>query len=155
MESLNQINEIAKSISGFLIPLIAVITAYIAYQQYKINQNKLKFDLYDKRFKVYYSLMGLISYVIQAGTTTKEETDKFMREIYESKFLFHENVSNYLNIIHNRAKELRYLDKKIANARTTDEREKLLNEKDKHFDWFVDQMKESQKIFSSYLTIPS
>lgn len=153
METLKQINAIAQSLSGFLIPLIAIITIYIAYQQYRINHNKLKFDLYDKRFKVYYALMGLISYVIQTGTTTKEKTDKFRIDIYESKFLFDKKVYDHLNTIHNKANELRYKDEKIARTHIPEGKEKLLNEKDKLFDWFVDQMEESHKLFSSYLTI--
>jgi len=43
MEYLKILDDIAKSLSGFLIPLIAITTAYIAYQQYRINKTKLKF----------------------------------------------------------------------------------------------------------------
>ena len=33
--------------------MIASIVAWIAYQQYEINRQKLKLDLYDRRFKIY------------------------------------------------------------------------------------------------------
>ncbi len=94
--------------------------------------------------------MGLISHVIQTGTSSKKATDKFMLEIYESKFMFDNDVYEYLNSILKKAKELRYKDQKIDGHCSREEKEKLLNEKDAIFDWFVDQMKESQTLFSKY-----
>ena len=40
-------------LSALLTPTIAIITTYIAYEQWRTNRNKLKLDLFDRRFAVY------------------------------------------------------------------------------------------------------
>lgn len=45
--------------------IIAGIVAYIAYQQYEINRQKLKLDLYDRRFKIYIAAIALVRFAYE------------------------------------------------------------------------------------------
>ncbi|MEQ1486557.1 hypothetical protein, partial [Methyloglobulus sp.] len=39
--------------------IIAIIVTYIAYQQYIVNSNKFRLDLYNKRFEIYNKIIEL------------------------------------------------------------------------------------------------
>ena len=57
------VKEIVDVCSALLTPLIAVITTYIAYQQYRVSELTLKKELYERRIKIYgvfESYLGLL-----------------------------------------------------------------------------------------------
>ena len=79
--------------------MIASIVAWIAYQQYEINRQKSKLDLYDRRFKIY---SGAIDLVRVACRTTHENHKEITEQIDKSVFeklseAFEENL-NHANI---------------------------------------------------------
>lgn len=41
------IDEVLRISQGLLTPVIAAVTTYIAWQQWRTNQNKLKLDRYE------------------------------------------------------------------------------------------------------------
>ena len=45
--------ETAVNISRLFIPIIAFVAIYIAWLQFTANREKIRFELYDKRFKIY------------------------------------------------------------------------------------------------------
>ena len=51
-------------LSALLTPTIAVLVAIIAYRQWRTAQNRLKFDLFDRRFAVYDAARNLLSSVM-------------------------------------------------------------------------------------------
>ena len=53
--------------------LIAVFAAYTAFQQYQVSKNKLKLDLFEKRFSVFVGTRMFLSLILQKGTTTIED----------------------------------------------------------------------------------
>jgi hypothetical protein len=83
------------SISVFtplLTPLIALIASYIAIQQWRTNKEKLRLDLYDKRFAVYENTLALYRMLMsETLLTEKEKIDiqsNFIKSYRESQFLF-------------------------------------------------------------------
>jgi len=47
-------------LQGLLTPLIAIITTYIAWQQWKGNQLKLKMERYERRLRVYQEVVKML-----------------------------------------------------------------------------------------------
>jgi len=41
-----------QELGSLLTSLIAIMMAYIAYQQWRTNKDKLKMDLYDRRYNI-------------------------------------------------------------------------------------------------------
>ncbi|MFC1739278.1 hypothetical protein ACFL1G_09555 [Planctomycetota bacterium] len=52
--------------------IIAAIVAYIAWQQYKIERDKLRLAFYDRRLKIYQSLMDLFPAIARRGEVNEE-----------------------------------------------------------------------------------
>lgn len=92
---------------GFLPLITAVFGAYIAYQQYQTNRQKLKLDLYDRRIKIYNSAMQLALTSSRMGyEDIKSKLGEFDYSLHEAYFLFDENVSTKLEEIWNKANTL-------------------------------------------------
>lgn len=79
--SITYAKDIIQLSSSCLTPLIAIITAYIAYQQYNTNRQKLKLDLYDKRFKVFLGLQSLLIHILQTADVSDEALQLWQRYI--------------------------------------------------------------------------
>lgn len=73
--------------------LIALIAAWIAYQQWKTNRDKLRLDLYNKRFDIYSKTIifyqALLSYDASKPDEDFSSIHKdFIKSCRESQFLF-------------------------------------------------------------------
>jgi hypothetical protein len=88
--------------AALLTPTIALVTTYIAIQQYRNNRLKQRLDLFDRRMAIYKSVTAYISTITNIDPAQRE--DKAAREAfygcaYESYFLFGEGIHTYLGII--------------------------------------------------------
>jgi hypothetical protein len=145
-------------LGNFLTPLIAIIAAWIAYQQFQTNQLKLKFDMFDKRLKVYQALMDFIGFVINYPDMKIEEVKKFDVARSESVFLFGKDIREYLQSIRDQAAALTILNSQIQELASNEripERTQSVNEKLEKIDWFYKQIEVAQGKFSRYLTFES
>lgn len=124
---------------GIITTIIAVIGAYIAYQQQKINKHKLRLDLYDRRLNIYRSIMNFISTVTQDGEVNIEDIIKYKVLTSDAEFLFDKEVKEMINEIYNNA--LKFRKKNIKNMDDTD----LLA-------WFTEQYDTVNEIFQKYLS---
>ncbi len=123
-------NVIINLFSAALTPVIAIITVYIAYQQYQTNRYKLRLDLYDKRFKVFLGLREFLSNIIQNADVSNEAIFQFNLATSESVFLFDKEVSNYLQNIKEAAINIRKQNSRLhsSNLPMGEERAKLAQE---------------------------
>lgn len=74
--------------------LMAGFLAYIAYQQLETNRNKLKLDLYNKRFEVYSVSLTFYQELTGSGAS-KELVREFIEKKEAAKFLFSTEPSIY------------------------------------------------------------
>ena len=166
-------------LSGALTPLIAVITAYIAYQQFLTNKMKLmqeelanklreRHELYDRRLAVFTALMDIIISALTKADESGEKLIGFHRGIAESYFLFDQEIINYLHEIEAKYKRLQFIratlelpyltaleiPDEVELARLTNKGlSALLNEAKDLFEWFNCQFEVSRRVFSRYLTL--
>lgn len=73
--------------------VVAIFLAYVAYQQWKTNQNKLRLDLYNRRFEVYSNTIIFFQHLSELPQGEQSEEFKkvhraFIRSCRESQFLF-------------------------------------------------------------------
>ena len=95
-------------LSALLTPTIALIALYIAYQQHKTNQQRLRHETYERRLKVYKAVQAHLSIILRAGKTSYQECTLFYSEASEAAFLFDKSVMD---------KIVEY--QRIQNGRTT------------------------------------
>src|SRR3990170_3384161 len=131
---------------------IAIIAVYIAYQQYKTIKNNLRLGLFDKRFKVYKGLQKLIAIIENNQTIELEfkEIIKFRRLSVDGRFLFDDEIQEYLDTVYKKALRLRAVNRRYQPLPLGEERSKLVIEEAEFLDWFTKQFEQSDK-FDKYL----
>lgn len=111
--------ELIEIFKGLLTPLVAVIAVYIAWQQLKTNQRKLKFDLFEKRIAVYRDFVEFSSSASSPNVAQNEPllvSEQFQKIMAATKFIFHEEMRDELSNLHNKA-----IDYQILIEKKTDE----------------------------------
>ncbi len=133
--------------------VIAGIVAYIAWQQHKINRDKLRLELYDKRLRVFNSLMNLLGDISRDGDCTHGRLGHDCAEIDESDFLFDKDITDYLKEIVTEARNLHNIEQEIKHIEILSEerRETIQDKRTKVFFWLFGQITESQVRFKKYL----
>lgn len=79
-------DEMLKISQGLLTPVIGIVTTYIAWQQWKTNQNKLNLDRYEKRLQVYKEVIRYISLGIRDTTYENDELMTFRSKVSDADF---------------------------------------------------------------------
>lgn len=83
-------------LSALLTPLVALLGIVIAFRQWRTAQQKLKLDLFNRRFVVYDATMLAMSTVARRGSIRPDEVEQFAAGTRGAKFLFNEEVEAYL-----------------------------------------------------------
>jgi len=156
--TMNNTNGVVNLLSAALTPIIAIIAVYIAYQQWKTNKLKVRYELYERRLAVFNAAMKLIAIVIQAGNPEQTQLLDFRAETNESYFLFGRDIYEYLDEMHKKARQLRSIKLKLdrlekSHAVDEKERSQLIDEDSKVFEWFTNQFEVSRQKFSKYLEL--
>ena len=84
-------------LAALLTPTVAILGSVIAYRQWRLAQNRLKLDLFDRRLLVYGAATALVSSIMTSGKAKEEEMHKFLVATREAKWLFNASIANYLD----------------------------------------------------------
>ncbi len=102
--------ELLKIIPTFIIGCIA---AYIAYQQWKISHKKLKYDLFERRFKIFEATKMFIVNIITCGGIGSERgrrmigvANKYLPSTISVYFLFDQDIIDYVEECVRRVNEM-------------------------------------------------
>ena len=95
-------------IPSYLAVLVSVLVAYIAYLQHKVARDRLKHDLYERRFAVYKAAQRLLTEVFQDADINYEKLIRYVADTQAAPFLFGEDIFEYLDKI--RKKTIRLLE---------------------------------------------
>lgn len=143
--------DIIASFVAVLTPLIiGLLGVYIAFQQWKTNHLKLKFDLYDRRLKVYDLLMQFLDNV--GGLENPTIDLELYRKFRETGFLFNSEIESFLYEIYDKASELAMLQivEPEAEPAVIEDKEIL---RDTLIDWGNKQRETAKRIFRPFLSL--
>ena len=157
---------IIQFFSAVLTPLIAIIAVYIAYQQYitnkrnveqqnYINARKLKFELYEKRFKIFEDTKQILLKIYQKSGLELNELQLFKTNTKEVYFLFNEDIVKFLEDIGEKNIELNGInlesDDKSKLLSNSPVRIEISNRKSILLKWFFDNLLHIELKFINYL----
>lgn len=151
--------DFVEIFSAFLTPLIAILAAYIAWQQYKIQHKTLNNQMYERRYVVFKAFMSLFTDIMRDGKTTYQRLGQFYAEASEGDFLFSDAISKKREELYKRGADLAYARERLYPSDGSpglpigDERSKISKESSEHLKWFIDQIDETKKIFKSEMRI--
>lgn len=134
--------------------IIGLLGAWIAFQQYQTNRQKLKLDLYDKRIKLYNYIMSAI---YAAQTKKRDEIyakyQEFDSHLYEISFLFDKGIEREVYEIVSKIDELIIVLEDYEQKST----EQNLKPADRHKvaetrQWFNSKKATLKSLFEPYLS---
>lgn len=142
---------------GICAPVIAGFSVYIGYQQWKLSAYKLKHDLFEKRWHVYAATNdALVSCVTGDDKAIWETYQEFKRKRIDAKFLFSNEINDYLEKINSAIPELQLAIIKLksepmrANSPERREAEKQVLAKT---EWLRSQIEAIVPMFHEYLDL--
>jgi len=141
-------------LSALLTPTIAVLVAIIAYRQWRTAQNRLKLDLFDRRFAVYDAARNLLSSVMTSGKAKDEEMLKFLAHTREAKWLLNNEIAEYFDkAFWGRAVDLQTLDTELQVLAVGAERADNVKTQSEIKKWFREQYKVLDEKFTPFLKL--
>jgi hypothetical protein len=139
---------------ALLTPTVAVLGALIAYRQWRLAQNKLKLDLFDRRFQVYEASRNLLGSIMTSGKAKDDEVFKFMVATREAKWLLSRDVAEYLDKqLYHKALDLQCLASELEGVGVGEIRTKNVYAQADIKKWFVAQYDVLDQKFSPYLQL--
>jgi hypothetical protein len=123
--------------SALFVPTVAAIAAYIAWRQFRTASDKLRLDLYDRRFQVYRGVMDLLTAISNRDTVTAQELGSFYTSTDQKRFLFALDLCDFLKVIREKAGQMGRLSELIGDERTPEPRRATaIDEKLNLVSWF-------------------
>jgi YD repeat-containing protein len=110
-------------LSALLTPTIAILVSVISWRQWNTAQLKFLLDLFDRRLKAIDAIHKPIGEVTRSGKVINQDYDadrELMIAIFDARFLFDNDVSEYLNSLREKLGRLRMYETMLRNDRRHD-----------------------------------
>ena len=135
--------------------LVAIFAVYIAYQQFRLQRERIKLDLFEKRFQVFAASRKLLSIILIDASLDLKDLFEYRGAVAEATFLFGEDITGYLEEIDKKALRMHSLHEKLNGIPPGEERSKIVEEKHEALRWLTDQLPELKRRFAPYLKFGS
>jgi hypothetical protein len=146
---------LAQLSQSLLTPMIAIVTVYIAWQQWRANELKLRLEQYDRRLRVYQEVVNIIG-LIQASPNQVQLDDlmKFRTATAEGDFLFGPEVPAYIEEIYSHGVNLEAVVFQYRDSMPPpDDHQRVVQERQTEVQWFLKQRSVAKEKFKKYLDI--
>jgi hypothetical protein len=132
---------------------IGCVTVYIAWQQAEIARNKLRLDLFDRRWVVFEAVMKLASIVLEKADIRYEQIRDFSIATKGVQFLFDQKLYDYCSELRKEALAVMAGNKEMEPLAVGEKRTKIAAYLNQRLLWFSDQLDEIPKRFAPFLKI--
>ena len=139
-----------------LTPLIAIIALWIARQQWIVQRYKAKFDLFERRMKIYEGIREVLVSVMRDGSLDKVDVSEFYTHVRHASFLFDNRIQIYINEIEMNVREIQktwFFLYGNGSLPVSDKRTKYAEENNIAITALLKQLDDFDKKFSEYMKI--
>ena len=148
---------LAEVFSGFdllkvLLTMNALVLTYIVYNQFRVTRNKLRLDLFEKRFAVFESTGKFIAKMVHETRPTLEDVFDYRESLREAEFLFEQDITEYLKAIDDKALLLWRIGEEMKGICDDVELKKVASAKEQTLLWLINQSRELPARLSPYLS---
>jgi hypothetical protein len=129
---------------------VGIVAGIIAFQQWRLAADKLKLDLFDRRYKVYEAIKEFVYICTHQQDFEDSVVFKFKQGTADLGFLFGPEVRDYRDEVRRRVMDVR----KMAMTMRRRQFEIHQSKVDVYYDeleWVSNQITESEKVFLPYL----
>jgi hypothetical protein len=123
----------------------------IAALQWRVADNKLRLDLFDRRYKVYDATRNFLSVILREANFTNPQLFEFYAGTSDAEFLFGAEVVKHLDEIRKRAIHLQTAQKLYEPLPVGEQRSKHVQEAHDDLLWLTNQITAISKTFAPYL----
>lgn len=157
--------QIFKDFAGPIATIIAAfaalsVTAYFAWHQKKIAKEqadiareKLRHDLYERRYRVFDAARKLLCEIAVHRIASEDDLRTFVIGTGDAVFLFDDDLSAQLVEIRNRAQKLQSLDHLMEPMPVGPQRTNFVNQGEEQFTWLVKQLEGLVDKFKPFLKL--
>jgi hypothetical protein len=131
--------------------IIGVCVTVVAYQQYRLGKEKLKLDLFEKRFAVYKGVQIFLTHVMSEAKVDLQKFFEFRGATQDAVFLFESDIPDFIKQIDKKALELKTVSEKRRDLPRGEEKSRLVQQESKLLEWLIDQLPRLKEAFSPYL----
>ena len=143
--------------SALLTPLIAIIATYIAWQQWQGNRQKLRFDQYEKRLRIYQEVVKMLGLIMREADAKFEDLMAFRANTAEADFLFGPEIPKHIDEIFSRSLKLRTAIKQYRDVYQENlpgyDPVKIADESEQQLQWLTIQFEPTKQKFAKYLKV--
>lgn len=128
------------------------LVTYFILKGYYLNRQKIKLELYDRRFKVFEAIQELITAASNnKKTISPEKLNEFGHEIKQATFLFGSEIEDFLFKLSVDYIKLYHKQEELEKMHPSSEKNQLCEEFLKEYDSFEFKLKDSKELFGKYL----
>lgn len=131
--------------------LIAMFVGYIAYQQWQVNQASLRERLFERRFKIFKDTQIFLSHILREGRLEDSALTEFFEAPQMARFLFGNEMADYLKEIRTRAIKMHGLEKSARRAEVGPKRSEPIDKEYAEIKWLNGQLETIFDKFEPYL----
>jgi hypothetical protein len=125
----------------------------IAEEQTHIASEKLRHDLYDRRYRVFEAARRLLAHIASQRTASDEALRSFVIDTGDAVFLFADDMDIQLKEIRTRAQRLQSLDHLMERTPVGPQRTNFVNQSEEQFTWLVKQLDGLVDTFKPFLKL--
>ena len=130
---------------------LSVTVVLLAWQQWRVADDKLRLDLFDRRYKVYDATRKFLAVILREASFTDSQLLEFYAGTSDAEFLFGADVVNYLDQIRHRAIDMRTAQQLFEPLPVGVERSRHVQTAHDNLLWLNDQITAMTKTFTPYL----
>lgn len=132
--------------------LTAALVAWVGLQQYRLAHDRLKLDMWEKRYAVYKGAQKFLSLVLQEGTTDLKELIGFLQDTQDAFFLFRPDMADHLQGLYRKGVDLR-TTRLVYQNKDGDERSQLIDKEARLLKELREELVQLKDHFAPYLKI--
>jgi hypothetical protein len=146
-------DEVLKWFSGLTAPVVAITVAYIGWQQYRINRDRARLDLYERRKAIHNAIVEFVSDVLNTGTASNQSLNRFRLQAWEAYFLFDQEVTDRLIELYDKGWKLHDMRAKLGNQSVPAdaEHDALAGQQRELLNWFRKQQRAIEERMQKYM----
>ncbi|MBU2960440.1 hypothetical protein KO516_06340 [Citreicella sp. C3M06] len=135
-------------------PIIALLVAYIAYQQWRVSRQTFREKLFDRRFAVFDETQLFIHEIIKSGKVDPVNIRDYSRRFRRAAFLFDRKMLDYLEKIFKCACDMNTFAMMLeADHLSEDERKAYVKKHMDELSWLMEQFEVLYEKFRPYLNL--
>ena len=155
----NYVHHALRTIEGIATVIIAVYVAFIGTFQWITAREKLRLDLYNRRFDVYLNALDFMQSLMMWNDIPQEERVpkrvRFIRATRESRFLFADDprILHLLEEFNVRSFKVTGYDEYLKQYMTVMPKETIAayNERQSNLEWIIESIGQLETLLTPYL----